>query len=556
VALLATALVVVTGAGLAMLATGSRTTAAQGPTFLPPETMVYMETRLDLPGDQRENLIAFMGKFPGFADPAAFDLKVNDTLDRLTRESTQGEYSYAADIKPWFDGEVAIGITDVPELPGVSGDDGAEVPDFVGSLSVADRAALEAFLVRLRADLTEATYVETAHGDVTIVTYQDHAAPDPLFSYAVTDESLLFAPQADDLVAALDVRSGAQPSLASAAPFQERFEGLPSERLGAIYMDLRGYRQALEARFDEFPEAMREMMRDGLDQLPEAVAGTIRVGGDRMVADMVWSATEGTPILPTRSTALAARMASTSAVYIESRDVGQTIKTAIETFMDRFEGMLPESQLDQVEDFLGSPIEDFLVWVEDTAISVALDGDQVTFGIAATVSDTTIAAQRVERLTTAIRAASAFGEVPFEIEEVDIAGSLVTNIVLVTDPSLPLPDDLPFEPSLSYGIHDGIFYLGIGDFVSDAMQRGESDSLAGNAAYSTALEAAGGSTNTGVVYLDLASIRSFGERMIPEEQRAAYELDNKPYLEPLDRLIMSGTSSGQDMTLRVLLFVE
>ncbi|MBA3627358.1 MAG: hypothetical protein H0W60_06440, partial [Chloroflexi bacterium] len=136
VALLATALVVATGAGLAMLATGSRTTAAQGPTFLPPETMVYMETRLDLPGDQRENLIAFMGKFPGFADPAAFDLKVNDTLDRLTRESTQGEYSYAADIEPWFDGEVAIGITDVPELPGVSGDDvidGAEVPDFVGS---------------------------------------------------------------------------------------------------------------------------------------------------------------------------------------------------------------------------------------------------------------------------------------------------------------------------------------------------------------------------------------------------------------------------------------
>ncbi len=86
VALLATALVVATGVGLAMLATGSRTTTAQGPTFLPPDTMVYMETRLDLPGDQRENLIAFMGKFPGFADPAAFDLKVNDTLDRLTRE--------------------------------------------------------------------------------------------------------------------------------------------------------------------------------------------------------------------------------------------------------------------------------------------------------------------------------------------------------------------------------------------------------------------------------------------------------------------------------------
>jgi hypothetical protein len=559
VALLATALVVATGAGLAMLATGSRTTAAQGPTFLPPETMVYMETRLDLPGDQRENLIAFMGKFPGFADPAAFDLKVNDTLDRLTRESTQGEYSYAADIKPWFDGEVAIGITDVPELPGVSGDDvidGAEVPDFVGSLSVADRAALEAFLVRLRADLTEATYVETAHGDVTIVTYQDHAAPDPLFSYAVTDESLLFAAQAADLMAALDVRSGAQPSLAGAAGFQERFAGLPSERLSALYVDLRGYRQVLESQLSEVDEATRAMFSDGLHRLPDSVAATLRVEGDRMVADMVWSDADGATTPTARSTSLAARMPSTSAFYLESRDVGQTIKTTVEQAMAQFDEMLLESQLEQVEDFLGAPTEDFLLWLEDTAVSVSLDGDQVSFGMAATITDTTIAAQRVERLTTAVRAAAAFGEVPFEIEEVDVAGSLVTTIQPVSDPSFPLPDDLPFEPSLSYGIHEDVFYLGMGDFVTDAMQQSESDSLAGNAAYSTALEASGGDTNTGVMYLDIASIRSFGERMVPDAERAEYDLEAKPYLEALDRFIMTGITTDGGNAARALLYVE
>lgn len=561
VALLATVLVVVTGVGLAMLATGGRTTAAQGPTFLPPETMVYMESRLDLPGDQRDNLISFMGKFPGFADPAAFDLKVNDTLDRLTRETTEGEYSYSGDIKPWFDGEMAIGITELPEMPAMSGGDVLDVPatpPFVGSISVADRAALDAFLVRLREDGTEAgaTFVEMTHDGVTIVTIQAEAMHEQSFSYAATDDSLLFASQSSDLTAALDVRSGAQPSLADAAEFQERFAGLPSERLGGLYMDLSGYRELLESQFAEADGATRAMVGDAFDRIPDSVAATLRVEGDRMVADMVWSGPDGAPAPTARSTSLAARMPSTSAFYLETRDVGQTIKTTVEQVLDQFDEMLPESQLDQVEAFLGAPLEDFLLWMQDSAVSVSLDGDQVSFGMAATVTDATIAAQRVERLTTAVRAAAAFGEVPFEIEEVDVAGSLVTTIRPVSDPSLPLPQDLPFDPSLSYGIRDGVFYLGIGDFVADAMQRGESDSLAGNAAYSTALEASGGATNTGVMYLDIASMRSFAERMVPDAERAEYDLEVKPYLEALDRFIVTGTSTEGASAARALLFVE
>lgn len=559
VALLATVLVVVTGVGLAMLAMGSRTTPARGPTFLPAGTAVYLETRLDLPGDQRDNLIAFVGRFPGFADPAAFDLKIDDTLDRLTRQATASEYSYTGDIKPWFDGELSIGVTELRAMTPRSGgtvEMQESVPAFVGALSVADRAALDAFLVRLRDSATAATFTETSHGDVTIVTYQPADRPAQAISYAVTDESLLFAPEPEQLVAALDVRSGAQPSLADSEEYQERFQDLPAERLGAIYVDLRGYRESMESALAELDDATAGMARGALDQLPEAMAGSLRAEGDRMVLDMVVSASEGMPVPAARDTSLAARMASTSAVYLETRDVGKGIKTAAEGLLSQFGDQVPEAQLGQVEDFLGSPVEDFLDWIEDTAVSVSLDGDKVTFGMAATVTDATIAAQRVERLTTAIRAAAAFAEVPFEIEEEEIAGAKVTTIAMTSDPETPLPDDLPFEPSLSYGIHEGIFYLGVSDFVSEAMQRGESDSLAGNAAYSSALEAAGGATNAGVVYLDVAALRSFAESTIPEDQRAAYDLDAKPYLEALDRFILSGTVTDGDASLRALLYVE
>lgn len=556
VALLATVLVVVTGVGLAMLAMGSRTTPALGPTFLSPGTVAYMESRLDLPGDQRDNLITFMGRFPGFADPAAFDLKVNDTLDRLTREASQDRYTYTGDIEPWFDGEFALGVTELPDMSMDSGglDGGSEsIPPFVGALSVADRAALDGFLARLRAEAPGATFTETSHDSTTIVTYQPESGPEQAFSYAVTDESLLFALAPEHLVAALDVRSGAQPSLADSALFQERFASLPAERLGAVYLDLSGYRTLLEEGSDELDDSTAEMLSDALDQLPEAVAGSLRVEADRLVLDMLVSAGVDTPLPPSRSTSLAARMPSTSAFYAETRDVGEGISKVVEGLVDSLGA--PPAQLDQIEAFLGVPVEDFLLWIEDTAVSVAVDGDQLTFGLAATVTDATVAAQRVERLTTAIRAASAFGEMPFTLDEEEIAGSLVTTIALKS-PSTSLPDDMGFEPSLSYGIHEGIFYMGVGDFVSSAMQQSEAGSLAADPDYATALEAAGGATNSGVAYLDLAALRAFAEGLIPDEGRAEYDRDVRPYLEAFDRFIMSGSVTDGDMSLRALLYVE
>ncbi|MDQ3448430.1 MAG: DUF3352 domain-containing protein, partial [Chloroflexota bacterium] len=437
VALLATVLVVVTGIGLAMLATGSRTTSAQGPSFLPPDTVFYMEGRLDLPGDQRDNLISFIGKFPGFADPAAFDLKVNDWLDRLTRDASEGGYVYTADIKPWFDGEFAIGVTEVPEVSAESGGDPlgmSQMPSFVGTLSVTDQAALDTFLSRLRADAAGATFTETTQGDVTIVTYQPAGAPDGTFSYAATDGSLLFAAEPGDIVAALEVRAGTQPSLAESDEFKARFAALPPERLGAVYMDLSAFRASMESGLASLDPTTAGLVRDALDQIPRAMAGSIRAEADRMIVDIVVIPSEGMAVPSARSTALAAHAPATSAVYFETRDVGQTIKTFVSAVVEPIMG--GDTVLDQVEDFLGSPVEDFLLWMEDAAVSVAVDGDQVTFGLASTVTDSTVAAQRVERLTTAIRAAAAFGQVPFEIQETEVLGAQVTTIAAVSDPAM------------------------------------------------------------------------------------------------------------------------
>src|SRR5215210_2207104 len=63
-----------------ILLAGRRSTGASiGPDYAPANSQAYAEVRLDLPGDQRDAVVAFMSRFPGFADPSTFEQKVNDT---------------------------------------------------------------------------------------------------------------------------------------------------------------------------------------------------------------------------------------------------------------------------------------------------------------------------------------------------------------------------------------------------------------------------------------------------------------------------------------------
>ena len=89
----AAAIAVVTlvlGATLAVAAllTGG-TTQASVLRYVPQDTVVYGELRLDLPGDQRQAVAEFLSKFPGFADQAALESKIDETLDRLLGEASR-----------------------------------------------------------------------------------------------------------------------------------------------------------------------------------------------------------------------------------------------------------------------------------------------------------------------------------------------------------------------------------------------------------------------------------------------------------------------------------
>ena len=108
VAGLATVLVLALVGGVLVLAAPRAGAPSATAHYVPADTGMYAEIRLDLPGDQHDNLAAFMSHFPGFADQAAFQQKIDESLNSVLNSRSNGQLDWTNDVKPWFGGQIAV----------------------------------------------------------------------------------------------------------------------------------------------------------------------------------------------------------------------------------------------------------------------------------------------------------------------------------------------------------------------------------------------------------------------------------------------------------------
>src|SRR5258706_10051947 len=114
---------IVVGITIAIVAltSGSRPTPSIAVGYMPSDTVQYGEYRLDLPGDQRQKLAAYLSKLPGFADQSAIQPKLNEVFDRIVAAASNNSQTFTTDIQPWFGGQIGIG-SGPPNLSPVTGD--------------------------------------------------------------------------------------------------------------------------------------------------------------------------------------------------------------------------------------------------------------------------------------------------------------------------------------------------------------------------------------------------------------------------------------------------
>jgi hypothetical protein len=549
VALFTTAFLLVGTIGIAGFAQIGRAGAGVSPDFLPENTIAYGESRLDLPGDQRDQLAAFLAHFPGFSDPGAFGIKLDQALDAFVSMATNGELSYTEDVQPWADRSAAFGI---PALPADLS--GREQPPVVVAFGVTDRAALESRLSNVIERFEVPTTTEDYNG-TTITQFGEGS--DEIGALAVTDPYLLIATSPDVLRGSLDVIAGTTPALSADPDYQAATSTLPADRLGAVYLDTAQLKPLIEQSMSD-TEMMGMDLGGMLDLLPNAVAAALRAESDHLGLDAVVVPGPATPAVAVRETQLASRFPAETTVYLEVRDVGATFRNLITQIKAQIEPTLDDetrADLEQVERILGTPLESYLDFLEDAAIGVGHGENTINLGLIATVSDEVVAQERVSQVVGQLRLAAASSDAPITVTQSDVNGVTVTTVAI--DPvAAGLPSDLPIQPQLELATGDGLVLLGIGDFVTQALQRDPATSLASNPRYSAAVSAAG-TPNAGVVWLDMASTIELVETFIPEDERAAYETNVKPFLAPLDSFVAATTVTDTGAILgRTLLYVR
>lgn len=554
VAGLITAIMLVAMLGVAVFAQTGK--AAEGPTFLPADSVLYAELRLDLPGDQREQLMAFLGHLPGFADSASFDTKLDETIDQMLGGS-DSPISWTEDIKPWFGGQVMLGLTALPpmDMTGSASAMAQTAPVVVG-LSATDGAALDTAVAKLLASMGDSVTTEEYAGE-TISIVDNGDTPTVL---APTDSVLLISNDIDQLKASLDTLAGTTPSLAADEGYQAAIATLPADRLGAFYLDSAQLKDTLGPLLEQQLQAQPELAANAaqveaaLALLPPSVTGLIRVDADHLTFQLAAPVVEGAPTLSVRSTDLATKMPADSLLYLETRDLGTGIKTLVAQLKPMLAAQGSDQALAQIEALLGTGLEDYLDWVQDIAVSASFGAGSPSVGLVATVTDEAVGQQRIDSLLTLVRAISATADPsPVEISSAEVNGTTVTTIAL-TDAS-GMTSGLPVEAKLSVAVGDGHLYLGLGDFAAEALARDAADSLASTPGYTKAVGAAG-AENAGVVYVDVASALGIAELLMSSSDRDMFESQIKPYAEALDFVVASVNQDAGTSTASLMLFVK
>jgi hypothetical protein len=546
-------LVVASTAVATLVLTSSQTTSTVLG-YVPAQSVAYGELRLDLPGDQRQNVAEFLSKFPGFADQAALDTKLDEVLDRLVSDASDGKQTFTQDIKPWFDGQIGFAAGPLPALD--ASDPAAAAKDAHGVLlvSIKDAALARTWFTNTLSEAGATGTPETYGGTELIVFGTDDMPAKAAF--AVADDKVAIVGDVASVKAAIDTNGSS--AVATSEPVKAAQSALAGDDLGFMFVDVKALvtaaTEAAGASASPIPEAF-------LAIVPDWVAGRVRVEGDAVRVDAINPHEDAAPgPNANHPNGVAGFAPPTSVAMVAGNDVGATIIEWIELLEQ--EPSLAEAyqQIEQAVAMFGG-FDGLVGWMGDTGVVVNAAGDTVEGGVVSIPAD----AAKARQLFTTLRSFLTLGGSQAGITVTDetydgqtitvvdlgslrdlagLAGALGGGDAIPADPS-----DLPDEPiRLAYVVTDEVVAIGSSpDFIKHVLDAGAGDSLADDARFKGLVERAGG-THRGVTFVDIAAIRGKVEELMATsasaEERAEYEESVKPFLVPFDAVISTNAVDG------------
>lgn len=531
--------------------------------YAPADTAFYVEVRVEPSATQDTALRELLGRFP---EIEALDLNrpLGEQLTEFLDDAgaaTGTDITWTEDVATWFDGTVAIAATDFSAAAFGPQTDPLQPMGPQGGLllaGVTDPAAATAAMEKMVAAANAAGEVtETSHGNVTI---RDVGG---MLAYAVTDDQLIVAATADDIVAALDARSSGS-NLADSAEFASLTAGLPADWLVWGVYDMSGLLatslSGMGATSPEMTAAFEELMA----YQPMRAAFAVSASGDRIAMDAASDLPTGPFAVTNADRGLADEVPGDALYYSEGGNIGPALAAVIEPLKSALaaDPMMGE-QVDTLEAALGAELEDLVSWIGDGAMTVGWDGTQPYGGMVIVPNDMAAAQRRLGQLATFARLAAGDAASGITVEE-SISGTVKITTIRWADPAATGSDPMmmPVGVAVEYAITDDRVIIGVGDgFVRRALELAPADSLAEVPRYADAIAELGGSDNAAVVWLDLSGTREAVETalepMLPMlDPTGIYESEVRPWLLPLDRIVGVSRVDGDRLVSKSVLLID
>ena len=537
------AIAVAIGAMLLM----SRPTTPEALRYVPGNAPFVAEVRMDMPGDQMQNLGNLLAHFPGFADQSTLTEKIDEALTQLLAGVSDAEVDYRADIKPWLNGPLFIGISPPPA--------GSTDPnDAIPLISATTNGAVDC-ATALGGTVTHEPYRNL---DLVIDTAE--------FGFAcVVDgrQALLGEPAA--VRAALDAKADGT-GMDKNDQYRAARGTLAGDQLAAIYVDGAALQQLMPS-----PRDMPGMPAlPGLTPtLPAWMVAGIRAEADALVIDAVTApipaqTTAGPSLLPMpagHASLVAPILPADTMVYLEVQGAG----VALQNLLTQLRGVPELAQPLLMLDGMGGA-SGLVGWIDDVGVAVSLGGttpDTLAPEIALLLiaNDEGTASSTVASLSTMLGLAGLGGGV--DVTEETINGIQVTTITItdlgavIPPGSVPGMEIPPMDGPVSFSIaaRGRAVVLTFGDgAMAGVLNAGAGTSLADSAAFKQA--AARGIVNSqGTMYVAAGATIDLLKGFASAEDLAEFNANVAPYLDPLESVLVSGTSDSTGGRSRIVISV-
>jgi hypothetical protein len=550
---LVAAAVTVVVVAVAVVATLLMTGAAGQPDVLawaPTDSVVYVEVRLDLPGDQAAALAKTMSAVPGFADQAAFPTKLGEALDQLVKKATTDKQSYLADIAPWFGGQLSVSMGPLP----ATADARAARGLVLASVKDGAKAAAWATAALTAAGVT--TTAETYNG-VTITTFAPPAAATSKMAGATVAWASLGPVIAlgDPASVRAAIDTGGKKGLATNAQFTAAAATITGDRLVFAYVDVAGVTAGAKALAGTAAASAMPSLPAMVTNLAApwvAVAIRAQDGGLVVQTRMPHVAILGTGA--SGDARLPAALPAGTVALVEGRSVGETLER-LKAAAAADPGLAPTvKQLDTTIGIIGGGFGGIVDWMGEAGVAVVRTGTSATAGLVISPTDRA----GPDRLLAQLRAvialaggaagANALTDTPYAgstITTIDVSslGPLLSGLASgvlgggtggTSGGSLP---SIPANLKLSYAVTDKVVVLSPDvAFVKAVLDAGTGGTLAASDRFKAA-SASAGSAGGAFLWLDAAGARDLVASMVPSADRTTYTADFKPYLDSLDSII-------------------